>query len=252
VLLTPKEKKRLKLERRAKAMAKAGRYLPNRKNSKAAARADLFRKKLGLKTASIVTPGGAITGAVAGMAQDAASSYFQSEAIKEQARQEAIWRQEVARQATHQAAIAQNATIMHELDYPFLMLEGDLGTKRKPMPFRVNLSLLGSYGLGNLAVAVQQDMAAIEAGADPVHVSTFWQDARTPRTEKFRNTQPAIIPGQTGGGGAEATATHLHSHDWWLAEIQKTKKNDRDTEQTRIMRDAAAADGYEDLRHPGQ
>jgi len=132
------------------------------KAEQAALRAKVLAERAGIKSQNTV----------AGSIASGASAYFQAEARKEVARQEAEANKVKYQQQTHQVALQQNAGIMHELDRPVFSIEGDIGTKSKPMPYKVDLSLLGAYGIANLLVSVQQDTAAIAAGADPVHIST--------------------------------------------------------------------------------
>ena len=134
------------------------------------------------------------TGGIAGAAGKSTAAYFDAEARKVEARAKADAIIVEAQQKTHQVAISENTNILHELDGALLRIDFDAGTKSKPMPGSLKLSLLGAYGLANLFVAIQQDLASIEANVDPVHLSTYWQDARTPRTDKFRNTTPPAPP----------------------------------------------------------
>lgn len=97
--------------------------------------------KVGLKKAQFGAIGG---GAKA--AGDATSAYFQAEAAKE-----------VARQATHQAAVGANKGILHELDGTFLDYKGEVGTAKKPATLNVQLSILSAYMLGVMAEKLWND-----------------------------------------------------------------------------------------------
>jgi len=150
--------------------------------------------------------GGSAGGGVAGAAGKASAAYFDAEARKEVARQEAEANKVKYQQQTHQAAIAENANILHELDGAMLRLEGNLGTEKKPMPVSLKLSILGAYGLANLVDAAMQDAAHREAGnwENADHVSMTWQDARTPRTDKFRYSEPRDTPAADAAAAAAA------------------------------------------------
>ena len=152
------------------------------KAEQAALRAKVLAERAGIKSQNTV----------AGSIASGASAYFQAEARKEVARQEAEANKVKYQQQTHQVALQQNAGIMHELDKPFLRVELNAGTVRKPMPVSVDLSLLGAYGIANILDAVMQDEAHRAAGnwENADHVAMTWQDARTPRTDKFRYSEP--------------------------------------------------------------
>lgn len=125
--------------------------------------------------------GGAVTGVAKG-ASDAISSYFEAEAVKE-----------VARQRTQQAALKENAPILHELDVPFITVKMDLGTKRRPIPMSVNLTLLNMFGIGDTFERIYGDLRALKAGVIPRNFSSEWDDIRTPRTQQAgTRTNPPV------------------------------------------------------------
>lgn len=112
-------------------------------------------------------------GKITGAASNAVSSYFRAEADKE-----------IARQRTSQAAVRENAPILHELDVPFIVVKFDLGTRKKPIPVAVNLTLLNLFGLGDTAERIYADARAMRLGNLPRNFSSEWDDIRTPRTER--------------------------------------------------------------------
>ena len=142
----------------------------------------------------------------AGAASATAAAGFDMRARIVEAEQAAEAQKEVARQQTHQAAIKENSEILHELDGKIFELDYDLGTKRKPAPARLRVSLLGAYGLANLAICLQQDMAALAAGVNPTEIGIAWADARTPRTDKWQYHTAALLPDQAATVAAATTA----------------------------------------------
>ncbi len=126
---------------------------------------------------------GAISGVAKGLS-DPLSAYFEAEANKE-----------IARQKTNQAALKENQPILHELDIPFITLKLELGTRRRPIPVSINLSLLNLFGLGDFAERVLADSLALRAKNIPNNFSKEWDDVRTPRTAVPGSTVTALGTG---------------------------------------------------------
>lgn len=131
----------------------------------------------------------AASGKIAEAVTDPLSTYFTAEATKE-----------VARQRKEEAALKANAPLLHELDVPFIQCTFNAGTKRKPIPVRLNLTLLNIFGFGDFTERVLADYAQIKNKGTPNNFSREWDDIRTPRTSQ---------PGTTTNPPTSLTASQL-------------------------------------------
>ncbi len=152
--------------------------------------------------------GGAISG-VAKSLSEPLSAYFEAEANKE-----------IARQRTNQAALKENQPILHELDTPFTTIRFDIGTRRRPIPVSVNVTLLNMFGLGDFAERIYADLLAVKAKNIPNNFSKEWDDVRTPRTQISGSN---VTPLGTGTIPATPTETQTQMDRmqeyvlWWQA-----------------------------------
>lgn len=155
---------------------------------------------------------GGVGGTISGVAKafsDPISAYFEAEANKE-----------IARQRTAQAALKENQPILHELDVPFITLKMDLGTKKKPIPFTLNFTLLNIFGLGDLAERIYADILTVKSKNTPNNFSKEWDDVRTPRTQVSGYNVTSITTTGTAAGANQVEAERIFAD--WLANVYGT------------------------------